>query len=558
MPFVMKTLRELGGLNENEDPNSLRETDLTEANNVARLGVLTGTRPGMGFDTGGEYESAISGTPAVQGIREWSYDRDTNREVVVVAGGDVWNGPADPADKLDKTTNTVTITSGANNLWSFADHNHKLFAAGGASGDSFWYWDGTNPLDKIDVQNSAAQTLQPKYVFEWKNYLFLTGLQGRTLADDNPLLWRYHDLGSDPTDATNWPTSNTIGGSGIGGVAAFGSEFSTGTAAFQDNNGAYLLLLSNKRIYSYVQNEFSLVGFQKNDEIANGCVSQHAYVDLGLDSGDAIYMSEVGIHSLRLSQQYSGRARAFLSWPIRKTFAALNRNRFPFVTAGYWPTEGLVAFAVSTGSSSTHDLILAMDIQEAQEITPDTVRWYRWTLAPGLSESINFLTFGRDASNLPVMFVGTTAGKVGRLSRASYLDFSEEYETALTTKHDDHEAPGVQKTVGDVHIVARGNGDYEPTHQYVFDYGARMGGQLNNLSFPSAGAVFDTSIFDTDVFAGAQLITREKFYGVGAGETVAHRFKHTPSPGTSEPFFISRIAQQLANTGESDASEEAA
>ncbi len=557
MPFVTRTLRELGGLNENEDPNKLKRTDLTEAENTARLGVLTGTRPGIGFDSGGEYETAINGTPAVQGIREWSYDRDASREVVTVAGGEARNGP-DVGDVLDKTTNSVTITGGANNLWTFADHNNKLFAAGGASGDSFWYWDGTNPLQKVDVQNSAAQTIRPKYVFQWKNYVFLTGLQDRTLPDDNPLLWRYHDLSSDPTSATNWPTSNTIGGTGIGGLGGYGQEFSTGTASFQDNDGAYLLLLTNRRIYSYVQSTSALVGFQKNDEIANGCVNQHAYVDLGLDSGDAIYMSEVGIHSLRLSQQYSGRARAFLSWPIRKTFASLNRNRFQYVSAGYWPTEGIVAFAVSTGSSSTHDLILAMDIQEAEEITPETVRWYKWKLAGGLSESVNLITFGRDANNQPVMFVCTTAGKVGKLNRDSYLDFTEEYETSFTTKHDDNESPGVLKTNGDLYLVARGNGSYEPTHRYVFDYGERTGTQLNRISFPSNGGVFGSAVFDTDVFGGAQLVSRQKFYGFGSGETVAHAFSHSPTASTSEPFFISSIAQQLSSAGESESSEEAA
>lgn len=558
MPFRTITLRELGGLNENEDPNSLKDTDLTEAENTARLGVLTGTRPGIGYDTGGEYESAIAGTPAVQGIKEWSIDRDATREVVVVAGGDAWNGPASPGDVLDKTTNSVTISSGANNLWTFADHNDVLFSAGGATGDSFWYWDGTNPLGKVDPVNSSAQVLQASYVFHWKNYLFLSGLKGRSLSDDNPMIWRYHDLGSDPTSATNWPTSNTIGGTGIGGLPGYGSEFSTGTGAFADNNGSFLMLLTNKRIYSYVQDPNSLIGFVKNDEIANGCVNQNAYVDLGLDSGDAVYMSEVGIHSLRLSQQYSGRARAFLSWPIRKTFSTLNRNRFKYVSAGYWPTEGLVAFAVSTGSSSTHDLILAMDIQEANEITPDTVRWYKWKLAPGLSESVNYITFGRDASNLPVMFVGTTAGKVGKFNRDTYVDFSTEYEWSMTTKHDDFGLPGVQKTLGDLHLVSRGNGNYNPTHQIVFDYGNRMSGRLDNLSFPQSGGVWDTAVLGTDAFGGAQLLSKQKFYGLGSGETVSHRFRHKPSTGQNEPVFISSIAQQVSVTGESEASSEAA
>lgn len=547
------TLRALGGLNENEDPTSLRPNELTEAKNVCRFGLLTGTRPGMGVDAQGEYQTVIEGEPAVQGIFEWSIDRDATREVVVVAGGEIWTGPTVATDQLDKTANSLTITTGANNLWTFADHNDLMYAAGGAAGDSFWYWDGSADPDEIAVQNSAAGTLQPLYVFQWKNYMILSGLQGRTLPDDNPMVWRYHNLGSDPTNPTNWPAANTLGGGGIGGLSGYGSEFSTGTASFQDNNGSYLLLLTNKRIYSYVTDPNALIGFVKNDEIANGCVNQNAYVDLGMDSGDAIYMSEVGIHSLRLSQQYSGRARSFLSWPIRKTFAGLNRNRFKYVSGAYWPNEGIVAFAVSTASSVVNDLVLAMDIQEANEITPDTVRWYKWEIAASteFDGDVNVLTFGRDSSNTPVMYVGTTNGYVGIFNRTNYSDFGNEYETLFATRHEDFGGPGVDKTIGNLHVVSRGNGDYQPTHQYVLNYGTTIGQASNRLTFPSVGMTWGSGTWGVDTWGGVQKVTRDRFYGYGAAETIAHQFRHTPSTGESEPFFVASITQLVAGAGES-------
>jgi len=548
--FRPTTLSELGGLDENEDPTAVAKTSLTLADNTARHGKLTGTRPGFGHQVS-EYQAQISGSPPVQGIVEWTTDRDSDRNVVVVAGGNVYT---DDTVQLDKATNSVSITTGQDNPWTFADHNNKLYAAGGATTDHIWYWDGTNPLQKILIQNSASQNLQPLYVFHWKNYLFLSGLRGRTLPDDNPMVWRYHDLATDPTVAANWPNGNTIGGTGIGGLGGYGSEYSTGTASFQDNQGSYLLLLTNKRIYSFVQSENSLVGFSKNDEIANGCVNQNAYVDLGLDSGDAIYMSEVGIHSLRLSQQYSGRARAFLSWPIRNTFATLNRNRFKYVTAGYWPTEGIVAFAVSTGSVVNQNLILAIDIQNATEITPDSVRWYKWTLSPdlvGASEHINYITFGRDTANRPGMFVGTSAGRVGVMNRDDYTDFGNNYSTTFQTKHEDFGAPMTEKTVGDLKLVLRGSGDYLPTHQYLFDYGSRMQSGRDDIELPAVSGIWGTMTWGVDSWGTDQALSSREIYGNGSGDTISHKFSHSPAGGRSEPFFVAEISQEVSATGES-------
>jgi len=543
VPYKPYTLTVLGGLNEDENPSEVQPNQLRVAINCARRGSMTGTRPGLGYDS--EYDATISGTPTVQGIHEFRSGRDGTRHLVVVAGANVYYDASSGA----LTKSSCTITAGANNVWTFANYQNLVWAAGGLQGtDSIWTWDG-NTGNAVTGRLSSL-SLNPKYVFSKFNTIFLGGMTG-TAAYDNDLSGRYCDYATDATDALNWPTSNTIPGTLLGenpGVGSYGEEFNTGFGSYQDNRGDFLMFLTNKRIVSFAENpsvSSNANRFVPTDMIANGCVDQRAYVDLGYDQGDAVYVSENGIHSMTLSQQYGNRQNTFLSWPIRKTWETLNRSRLKYTTASYWPTEGIVLFAFATGASSTHNLILAMDIKGAQSINPDTVRWYKWYLS-GVTP--NVLRAARDPDGVPTIYAGCTAGDVGQFNRTAYSDLGSAYSVRFRTRDEDFGAPSIEKSVGDTFLTISGSGNYSPTHTYVLDDGIKTG-KSTGIRVQTGGAVYGTGVYGTAVYGAAESLIRDRVRGVGSGYTISQQFSHA---GLGEPFFIGQISQDVAMQGIAD------
>lgn len=537
------TLNDLGGLNEDENPASLQPNQLREAINCARKGNMTGTRPGLVYDS--EYTAAISGTPPIQGLHEFRAGRDATRHMVAIAGTSVYY---DSTNALT-TSGSPVITSGANNVWTFANYQNLMWAAGGLQGtDHILSWDGNtaNPVYK----RLDTLSIHPKYAFSKFNCLFLGGMNGSNYYD-NYLCARYPNYAGDATDPLEWPTANVIPGQLLGenpGVGSYGNEFNTGFGSYQDNKGDFLLFLTNKRIVSFSENPAVTADsnrFVATDAIANGCVDQRAFVDLGYDQGDAVYVSEDGIHSMALSQQYGTRENSFLSWPIRRTWETLNRSRLKYTTAAYWPNEGIVLFAVSTGSSSTHNLVLGMDIKGAKQISPDTVRWYKWYLS-GVAP--NVIQAARDPNGLPTIYVGTTAGKVANLSRTAYSDLSTAYPVRFRTKDEDYGVPATEKSIGDAFVMTLGGGTHRPTHTFILDNGTKTG-KSTSIQVAASGSLYGTGVYGTAVYGDNQSFRMDRIPGVGSGNTISQQFSHT---GANQPFFIGQITQDVAAQGIAD------
>lgn len=552
-------LVQLGGLVEEEHPTAVRPTDLQFARNVCRRGRTTGTRPGASLGDA-DYNAAISGTPPIQGIYEFRRNRDADRDLVVVAGANVYS---DDSTALDKASNSVTLTSGADYHWTFDTFQNKLFAAGGNVGtDDLWYWSGSGALGNLTASMTSAGTAPSagaRYVFAKWNYLFLGGFGG-TAYNDNPLVARYCDWGTDATDGANWTATNVIPGQLLGenfGPGSYGREYNTGFGAFQDNRGDFLLFLTNRRLLSFVPNPNSTGisdAFLLADSIDAGCVHQNAFVNLGLDLGDCVYLSHDGVHSLVQSNQYGGRTNGYLSWPIRKTFDQLSRSRIKYASGAYWPNEGIVTFLVTTGSGSNHNLILAMDIKDATPITPDTVRWYKWDFAPGAGITPNILAACRGSDDKPYIYVGDTAGRVFLFGRNTYSDNNTAIPVRFATKNEDYGLSTEQKTVGDTFVTLQGAGAYNISHQYLFDDG-QTGGKRTSIQCPSAGSTWGTTgtlVWGSGTWGGGNPSIRNRISGVGSSVTIAHEFSHS---GLDEPFWVASVSQDIFAAGAAADSE---
>jgi len=369
---------------------------------------------------------------------------------------------------------------------------------------------------------------------------------------DGPMVGRYSAL----NDGTSWPIANTIGGtSAIGGLSAYGDEFSTGWGSYHDNRGDFLLFLTNKRLYSTVQTGDSYTPFRINDVISTGCASQRVFIDLGVDSGDAVYISDKGIHSLRQSQIHGGRSDRYLSWKIRNTFKTLNKTRLKYATGAYWKEQGIIIFAVPTGSNTFNDLLLIADIRDSDSqdgLTADNIVWTLGRLSQADSDypgrhTPQVLISARDRStNAPYIYGGNQYGGVFRFTTSVYSDLDVPYSVHLRTRHDDYGAPYVTKIPGNMEVWVESTDDYSITANWIYNLGRSSSDarQLNlNVSELTLPFVLDSDA----VFGSGQNLQRKVLYGTGHGETIAHEFRHG---GINEPFWIARIAQQIGALGD--------
>lgn len=546
------TISNFAGLNEDENPDAIAENELSAAINVWKHGHALGTRPGLERD--GEFDAAIASGKAIHGLYEFRSGYDTNRDLVALCGGVV------------HTSDTATVGNGAGvtisdpgagtanagkNLWTFATHKNLLYAAGGAASDTPWSWDGSAGTNtEVVFQNSSAAQIDSKYIFEKYNYLFMTGMNG-TAVEDNPTVVRYSAI----NDGTTWPVGNTFGGtSAIGGIGSYGDEFATGLAEYTDNRGDWLLFLTNRQIYPITFTGLGMIPFRVETGlvVANGCVSQHAYVPLGIDSGDAIYISQFGVHSLRQSQQFGSVAKSFLSWKIRPTIARINRLRIGQSVGAYWPEEGIVVFGVPTGASTHNNVLLVLDLKETPEVTAGNAQWYVWELTGTFNA--NVISVVRDpADSKRYLYIGDTAGNVLRFNRNVFADLTTGYQARFVTKHNDYGAPGVTKGVGDLWVGLQPGGNYETSMRFIFDYGRRSS-SVRHMNMPTSNPQWNEVKWD-EVSWGSEATThRDKVFGTGAGDTIAMEFTHSVA---DEPFRVTMTALQVRGAGETAGTEAA-
>jgi len=185
-----------------------------------------------------------------------------------------------------------------------------------------------------------------------------------------------------------------------------------------------------------------------------------------------------------------------------------------------------------------------MDIKGAKQISPDTVRWYKWTLN-GISA--NVLRPARDPEGLPVIYLGGIAGEVAKFSRSSYSDLASSIPTKFRTKDEDYGFPASEKSVGDTFIGMVGQGTHKPNHTYILDDSTRTG-KSTPMRLSEGAFIVGTSLVG-DKLGSGETVLRDRVRGVGSGYTIAHEFSHT---GINQPFFVSQIVQDISGQGMAD------
>lgn len=568
---------EILGLNETRDPSNMLPNELVESLNDAGRDSANGTRPGFNFtpELNPDYTAAIAGTPGVQSMTEFSRDPNFLREfLLVIADGNVYKDSASAA--LDKATNSVQLTTGDDFRWTFATFQDKIFACGGdavadvsPAADSFWYWDGTGAGSGVLTGTITLENLSgvlgthrpPRYCLHKWGRVYVAGMDPVSADRDasyNRMCVRYHDIGQNPvtSSAIAWPPENTIGsGENVGdggGLADYGDQFITGLGEYTDPSGDWLMIGTNRSMLSVTRTPDA--GHFVDATLATGLVHQNAFVNLGVDGGDAVFMSDRGIHSVLQSRRFGAKEDTFLSWKIRDTFESLSRERLPFTTGAYDPREGYITFLVSRGGL-LQDTILCLDTQGQEsrtgrlDLTAETARWHIWEIAAGVSPNIVKVLRGPEGK--PRLYMGTLGGEVGHMNRAAYADFDNGYPCRFQTAHTHLARPDVEKVWGDIWVDVQPGGNYQPTMQRIVNYGQDVLDAIP-LDMPAdvAGSLLDgVDLLDsTFLLKGADVETFALHeYERGRGTTGSLRFEHS---GKDEPFFIANLSQEVGGLGD--------
>ena len=546
-----------GGLNLDDNPNAVREDELITALNVWYRGASLGTRPGASRETeASTFTAALTGP--VQGGVEFRRGNDATRSLVIISNGVIYDsnsGATITKSVAGHPTGTVVVGSGAQRIWTFAVHNDVLYAAGGSGTDTPWYWTGSGDatlLPIYDASGSAAgDLLFPTYIFAKWNRLYACGFRtaaGAISTDitSNPMTPRFSAL----NQPTVWPTGNTFAGTGVGGLPAYGNEFLTGFGEYTDNDGDFLMLLTNRHIYAVQEdpnNALAPFYISRKGAISFGCVSQHAFVSLGLDSGDAIYMSEHGIHSLRQTQQFGATEDKMISWKIRSIFRTINRAQMRYAVGSYFREEGVVVFAVPTGSDTFNSLLLILDVKGQSEVTSENARWFMARLAPDTtSKRVTTLFPARSSAGKWYLYGGTVFGDVFRFDDTSNDDFGDAYESTFQTPWADFGAPQRQKTLGDLYCQLQPRGDYSARVSVHADYGARTSGPYT-VELPGSGNnVYGGAVYGNATYGTSQATNQKRIYATGYGTNFSIQVTRSAA---QQPYYVAKLAGRVAPHG---------
>ena len=226
----------------------------------------------------------------------------------------------------------------------------------------------------------------------------------------------------------------------------------------------------------------------------------------------------------------------------------------------YWKEQGVVVFAVATGSNTVNNLLLVLDVRDVasgselapgQDVTAQNARWFLWELGDVANHTPSFLLSGqRDITGNVAsrwrIFMGSYEGNVCEFDEDTHTDLGSGYAPIFQTKHFTFGEPFTRKQPGNVLIDLQPGGKYNPNMNVVFDFGAKES-RAYPLQMPIETSLWGTALFGTALWSTRKANKQTKVYVTGFGDSVAYRFTHG---GVGEPFFVAQIAGEMAGMGE--------
>lgn len=351
-----------GGLNSTASPLALADNESSKLLNVD-FDVFGSMRSRDGYTA---LNTSVANTGAGNGIYDYSAvvsgASTLSTQFVSVFGDELFK-----MDDLDGTWDGITlsgatITSGANNLCSFAQLNDTLNITNGV--DPPIKWQGTGNAVAADVPSGLTDA---NYNAIWQNYMFYGKVQVSSTWYYSRFYW------SNLKDETTWTATDWID------VAPGDGDSMSGLYPFGDR----LVVFKYNSIYNVFFTGDSDVPFiVKKSNSPVGCISHWSVQRV---NNLLYFLSYDGIYA------YDGNNSVKISDRINDTLLGYATGRFEYATSAYVNSRDTYYLAFTTSGGSTHNRIITYNtVKQAFAIWDGIAANYLATLKTSGEERLYF------------------------------------------------------------------------------------------------------------------------------------------------------------------------
>lgn len=436
-------------------------------------------------DTAFNSSAMVSSATPITGLGYMKFNSGTEF-LNAVAGTKFFTSSSLSGTMADKTGG-LTITSGQNNFWTPVSFNNLHIWFGGAPDAPFKY-DGSGS-NAAALGGTAPAT---RTAFVTANRVFALS------TSSNPSLLQWSTL-SNPEDWTGSGSGTQQVSKNDGEELLFGVPTGNNISILFKNTSTHKLLLDTA--------PFPVIPIQKG----TGAAGRWAWCVVD----GVIYFVTPG---RRMKATIDG--ASFVDFPnyVDDVWDSINSSRIPYIQGFYYEALRQIHWYVSTGSSTTNNLVIIWDLKHKC--------WLRHTT--GYKVNVPALVQGR------TLYCGHYDGKVYQKDVSStYTDASETSPGTIDAFFQiNWRASGISDIVHprwiDGIVLSQTTGTFDI--EYGFDFASALRSQT--FSMQGGGDRWGQFLWGVGRWGGQSSVAR-RAYTVGRGNVMSARFRNA---NPSEPF----------------------
>ena len=448
-----------GGLNTASPVTTLSLNEALDLQNLNLLptGGFEKRRGNTAFNS-----SAMESGAAVHGLGYYR-QADADEWVVTICGTKIFKSEFDGT--MDDISAALTISTGANNIWTYAQMNDlAIFVGGARATDVPIKWNGAG--------NAAVLAGTPPvgaFCIQANNRLFI----GNTVANPSRINWSI--LGN--------PEDWTGAGSGSNDISTNDGDTLVGAALLGVD---HLLLFKQNSIHELVVRTSPFPQFPLFRNV--GAVSPRAIVTVG----DTVYFltPEPRMKATNGTQIFdaSTPGETGINDKIDDVWDGLSKSRLQYAQGIYYPKFHQIMWFVSSASATTHDTCIIWDLERKAWLRHTT--GYKMNVAAILQDRL--------------LYCGAYDGKLYKQDvAATYTDASESGAAINAFWRSGWMDAGAMintKTVPyvDLNFQTQSSGAF--TYAYGFDFSSDR--KSGSISMVGNSDVYGTGVYGVAVFGG--------------------------------------------------------
>lgn len=447
-----------GGLLDRNSPLAVPEKNASAIQNVD-----LDTRGQLVKRAGQSMVNTSTGTLGTSAVTGGGYHNSStgNSFFGIVVGTDVWRTGNTFAGSYTKVTSTVTITAGASNLVQVTDLNDKLIFCN--ESDKPFYLDSVNNAVALHTSVFTAG----KTCSTYGSYLIVGNTTESSTNFSSRVRW------SDINTPDSFPALNFID------VEPDDGDRIVSLITFDDS----IYIFKKRSIYRMV-----ITGLDGPDAF----VIRPVVRNIGAWAKNSVrVVPNVGIAFLAQNTLYvlNDNGLEPIGDSIQRTFDTVNRSQWGNAVAAVYPKKYQYWISVATASATTNGLVLVYDyIQKS------------WTTYSGLNA--NAMAQAEDSNGNNVLLTGDYLGNQYKQDTTNTTDnvngMTTDIVFSYTTPDLIMDSPEFTKNFKYLYLffnVVEGTTTVEASFDYqsTYEFSSRV-------SLGQIGALYDTAIYDTDVF----------------------------------------------------------